>query len=735
MKIVCIGNYPPRKCGIATFTKHLLEAVQTSLPNAIIEVVAMNDGLENYAYPAIVKKVIHDNNHSEYKEAADYINQSKAAICLVQHEYGIFGGASGVLLLQAIKLIQIPVVVTLHTVLDKPNFHQKEVLIKLAEYASSLIVMNKLATYYLENIYGIPAKKITVIPHGVPNFNEVLVNNTAIPRLWKNKKVMLTFGLIGRSKGIEVVIKALTKVVDKHPNILYVIMGKTHPHVIRHAGEEYRQWLESLVIEHNLSKHVHFINEYIEEAKLVEYLTLADIYVTPYHNKTQVTSGTLSYGLASGCAVISTPYWHATELLQNNTGLLFDFGNSADLAEKINLLLENPGLLKQYQAQGKNVGAELIWQKVGHAYTQLLAFTIENGQIPCKLKHTYNINYDDYFKTTHLLRLTDDTGILQHAKGATPNFKMGYCLDDNARALLLSIYGYTYFKTNDFVALAHKYLSFIYYVSQKNGSFDNFVTYQKTIYPSGFSEDAYGRTIWALGCLINQSPNDSLFELGMELWHKSIGFTQQLTHTRGYANCIFGLSEYIRRFPDQETFIYLLNYLATKLCQCYSKHAENGNNWFDGQFTYDNGLLPAALFKAYEITRNEQYLTFATKTMHYLEEHCFMNEHLSPIGTRKWQKLADDEYDLFAQQPIDVFAMIWLYQSAYIATGNKEYQTKKNLCFQWFLGNNDLEIPVYDMETGGCNDGLEEFGVNRNQGAESTLAYMLSWFIVQQGKL
>ncbi len=349
MKMICIGNYPPRQCGIATFTENLIIAIQkAALLQSIdieIEVIAMNDAEQTYDYPSIVTKTIRDQYKSDYIEVANYINHSDADVCLIEHEYGIFGGNSGVLLLSLMRILKIPVVTTLHSVLQKPNFHQKEVLKKIATYSSRLIVMSTLAIDFLKEVYEVPSAKIICIEHGVPDFELMRSTLPASPKKWIGRKIMLTFGLMGRNKGIETVIKALPSIVAKHPDLLYVIMGKTHPHVVRHAGEEYREWLTQMVVKLNLLDNVQFIDEYVSESQLISSLLSSDLYVTPYLNKAQITSGTLCYALGGGCAVLSTPYWHAEEILVDGRGSLFAFGDSSDLADQVIALLDEPNKL------------------------------------------------------------------------------------------------------------------------------------------------------------------------------------------------------------------------------------------------------------------------------------------------------------------------------------------------------------------------------------------------------
>ena len=537
---------------------------------------------------------------------------------------------------------------------------------------------------------------------------------------------MLTFGLIGRNKGIETVIRALPEIVSKHPDTLYVIMGKTHPHVVRHAGEEYREWLTQMVSNLNLKNNVQFIDEYVSEAQLVTGLLSADIYVTPYLNKAQITSGTLCYALGGGCAVLSTPYWHAEEVLVNGRGDLFGFGDSATLAKQVIELLDEPLKLKSMQQKAYAYGRSITWPLIGKAYIDVFE-KIREEVLPQTTDLQYQL-IDFPFNPQHLFRLTDSTAILQHALGCTPNYKTGYCLDDNARALLLSMMAFQQFKDPKYITLAVRYLSYINHMQHKDGSFDNFMTYSHTLFENDHSEDAFGRTIWALGYMVRFAPNDDLFQLGHELFHRSLNQITQLNHPRGYANCILGLYHYVNRFPDQDRFVKMISELATILCDGYDACSKENWQWYETIITYDNALLPAALYKAYELTGSERFLAVADATTAFLESKCFLSDHLSLIGNRRWLRM-DEDYELFAQQPIDAMAMVVLYDSINQLKKDQASADKLRTSFKWFLGYNDLDLPLYDSDSSGCNDGIEEFGINRNQGAESTIAYHMAWLI------
>lgn len=732
MKILVLGNYPPRQCGIATFTHNLVESIKTAAiqnrRKIEIGVIAMNDKEMTYPYPSIVEKTIRDDDAAAYAEAADYINQSGADLLLLQHEYGIFGGESGVMLLNLLRRLKIPLVSTFHTVLEKPSFHQREVLRRIAAYSDYVIIMNSLAIGFLKEVFDVPAEKIVHIPHGVPDFEASIEKLSARPDSWKGRKVMLTFGLIGRSKGIETVIRALPAIVANNPDLLYVVLGKTHPHVIRLAGEEYRNMLQDLVVKLNLSNHVLFDNRYVDELELMSLLYHADLYVTPYLNRAQITSGTLSYAVSGGCAVFSTPYWHAEELLQQGLGILFDFQRSDMLAQKVNALLEKPADLKTLQKKAFEYGTTITWPKSGLRYLDTLRLAVSQHK---------SVSLPDIpaeYATSHLRRLTTSSGLLQHAKGIIPSFEHGYCLDDNARAALCLLMADEACIEPLDTTLLSTYLAFVAHMQEKSGAFSNYFSFDRKKYDQDFSDDAYGRAMWLLGYLISHAPCDALFQTAHEMFHRSLPHIGKLKYARGYANVIFGLLEYHRKFPDQERIIHNIKNLADTLCLRYHQHKRDWWHWFEDALTYDNGLIPASLYASYKLLRDENYLMVAETTRKFLESKCFVNPWLSLIGNHRWLRF-DSNYELFAQQPIDAFAMVAMYEQAFEATNNAELLDKMGKSYAWFYGENDLNINVFDQETKGCNDGIEPRNINRNQGGESTIAYLLATVIVRRNGL
>lgn len=476
--------------------------------------------------------------------------------------------------------------------------------------------------------------------------------------------------------------------------------------------------------------HVTFIDQYVTEEELIRYLLASDIYITPYLNKEQITSGTLCYAISGGSAVVSTPYWHAEELLASNRGLLFDFKDHKTLGTILLRLLDNPEEMNRLKRNAYAYGLTIAWPKIGMLYIDtfneaIKGYTSDSG----RFKPT-NIKLPE-LDLTHLERLTDDIGLIQHAIRCVPDYQSGYSLDDNARALMVCLFALKQTGDKRLYPLISKYAAYMAYVQNPDGSFKNYLTFDRQPIEEVGSDDAFGRAIWALGVLIRFSPNDSLFQVGLELFHKTSTQLGKLRYARGHANCILGLYHYIKRFPDQENYVKMLVNQADILVALFNDNHKEGWPWFESSITYDNGLLPASLYAAYEITERPEYLMVADQSRSYLETKCLINSHLTLIGNKTWWIAHHPISSIYAQQPIDAMAMVLLYDFAYKATGALEHVEKLTICFQWFLGMNDLNLPLYDNQTQGCNDGLEEMKVNRNQGAESIIAYLYSYLIAK----
>jgi glycosyltransferase involved in cell wall biosynthesis len=735
MKIAFIGTYPPRECGIGTFTNNLLDSVlqtkNAEKHNFEAFVVAVDDHNLTYDYPHEVKLKISQENQQDYLKAAKYINLSGADICILQHEFGIYGGQNGVYILPLLHRLEIPLVVTLHTILKTPTYNEKAVLQEIGKMAQKIVVMSLKAIEFLVDIYEVPREKIALIEHGVP---DIKYNPAKSKEEFKliNKKVLLTFGFIGRNKGIETVINALPDVIKKHPDAVYIILGKTHPNVLRHSGEEYRIFLMRLVKKLQLENHVVFLNQFIDVQDLFKYLAATDIYITPYLNESQITSGTLSYAVGVGAAVLSTPYWHAAELLADGRGRLFDFANSRQLSSTINELLDHPAELNNLQKTALEYGRNFTWPKTGEKYVEILNAILEKGYMPAEKKDTVlDFLILPPFSLVHINRLTDDTGIIQHAKFGIPNLKEGYCLDDNARALLMVLMAFRQMKDDRALELSPIYLSYIHYMQNPDGTFRNFMSFNRNFLDKVGSEDSFGRTIWALGYLLGNAPNDAYFQAGGGVFFNAAPNFEKLKSIRGIANTMIGICYYLKTNPSDDSMTERLRNMAFKLIKHYQENESPDWLWFESLLAYDNGILPLALLHAAGILNDDRVTEVAFASMDFLTTHTMKDDYLSIIGNEKWYK-REGERSVFAQQPIDAMAMVLMYHQAYHLTNDKEYINMLYTSFLWFLGENDLRMSLYDFETKGCCDGFESYGVNRNQGAESSVAYLISHLTVLQ---
>ncbi|MFA4868206.1 MAG: glycosyltransferase [Pedobacter sp.] len=736
MKIAYISTYPPRECGIATFNHNLVRAIGFDKTTVSEDsyVVALNDTehIDSYEYPEEVKYQIRQENQKDYIRAADYINTSLVDVCIMEHEFGIYGGENGVYILPLIARLQKPLVTILHTILKDPTYMQLTIIREIAKHSARIVVMSHRAVSFLTSIYGIPFSKIQLIEHGVPDL-EALADNpvkTSLP--FKDKKVLFTFGLISRNKGLETVIEALPKIVAKNPDVMYVVLGTTHPGVIRNSGEEYRDSLKRLARKLNVEDNLTFINKFVSEKQLFDYLTACDMYITPYLNEAQITSGTLSYAIGAGAAVISTPYWHAQELLEDNRGCLFDFKDADGLAKIVNELFEDNEKLNILKANAYEYGLHLRWPTTGKVFIDVLEEAISKSLIKKERPNKQIIDADAMpsFNLAHIQRLTDDTGIVQHAKYGIPNLKEGYCLDDNSRALIMAILAYQQNKSKVALELLPVYLSYIQYMQNEDGSFRNFLSFTREYLDEVGSEDSFGRTIWALGYLINNAPNNSYREFARELFGKSVPHFKKLNHLRGIGNTMIGLSSYLKAHPGDEHISEQFEQLVIPLKEAYRRNRDDEWHWFEEKMTYDNAILPLALLCHYEKTKDHESLKIALESMEFLSEKTLINGYLNPVGNDGWLFKEGEDMALYDQQAIETMAMVLLYFKAYEITQDLNYIKQMHLCYQWFLGENSLRLPLFDHETKGCGDGLQPHGVNRNQGAESTLAYWISHLIV-----
>ena len=726
LNIAFVGNYSPRLCGIATFTTDLCEATAKRLGRrSNVFAVAVNDTDQGYAYPRRVEFTIQKNQQSDYYEAANFINASITDVVCVQHEYGIYGGWDGVYILSLISSLSVPVVVVLHTVFKTPTPNQKKIIQEMAQRANQLVVMSELAVTLLQEVYAIPAEKVRMLYHGTPDFTSL--DNSRYKKRFQveGKQTLLTFGLLSPNKGIETVINALPELVREFPKLIYVVLGKTHPNVMKEYGEKYRTSLIALVDKLGLHEHVIFDDRFVSLEELCAWLMAADIYITPYMNEAQIVSGTLSYAVGAGTAIISTPYWYAKELLAEGRGLLIDFADFAALAATLRDLLADKAKLKSLRAKTYKFGRQMRWEIVAEKYLKLFRRTAAvTAKRSMALKTPPLLLREPPFDLAHLKRLTDGTGLIQHAKYIVPDRHTGYCLDDNSRALMLCAWAFSLLRDEDAKELISTYFSFTHFMQNPDGRFRNFMDYQRHFLDETGSDDAFGRALWALGYIIWRPPRDAYRSLAYECFQKALPHVRGL-NLRGKALAMLGLSAYLRCYQGDESVTALLRECADYLLALYKQVATDDWCWFEDIICYDNGIMPMALFQTYALLRDDKYLQVARETLEFLEKTLTLNGRLSIVGSRGWYRRGGPraQYD---QQPIDAAAMVLAYQSAYWVTQEKEYLKKMRLAFGWFLGENDMGMSLYDHETKGCADGLLAEGVSLNQGGESTVSFLMA---------
>ncbi len=739
--IAIIGNSIPRKCGIATFTTDLLKALSAEAPDTHCWTVAMNDKPEGYAYPAEVRFEINQNKLSDYSVASEFLNINQTDIISVQHEYGIFGGRAGSHLLKLLGELRMPVVTTLHTVLKDPAPEYFKVMCTLAELSDKLIVMSRRAIDFLQEIYGVPKKKIAFIHHGIPDTPFMDPNYYKDQFGVEGRKVLLTFGLLSPNKGIETLLQALPQVIRHHPDVICMILGATHPHVLQAHGEEYRISLQQLVRKLNLHDHVLFQNRFVELNELCEFLGSADIYITPYLDEAQITSGTLAYAMGTGKAVISTPYWYATEMLADGRGRIVPFKNPDAMAQEIISLLDNDTLRHTIRKKAYTFSREAIWKEVARKYIQVFsAARSERARHP-RPRHTYveNIKSITHFelpelKLDHLIALTDDTGILQHATYTTPNRNHGYCTDDNARALMVAAMGqkYTLTDTQLYDSLSNQYLSFLLFAfNEETGRFRNFMNYARQWLEEVGSEDAHGRAIWSLGKVVTYLDHPGQLAMTTTLFSRALQATEDFHSPRAIAFTLIGIHAYLVKFAGDSEVRRIRDVLANRLFDQFKNNARKAWPWLENALHYANGKLPhALLLSGHRMQRNDM-IEMAIQSLEWLLAIQTEEDHFVPIGSNGWYKKGGSQAR-FDQQPIEAGAMIEACVEAFNMTRDKVWIDQAVMCFNWFLGQNDLNMLLYDARTGGCRDGLMADGISQNEGAESTLAWLLSLMTLQK---
>lgn len=685
----------------------------------------------DYIYPERVCFEIEESDFSYYFQAADYINRYGYDVLSVQHEYGIFGGDSGSHLMSLLREAKMPIVTTLHTVLRDPTESQRTVMDELLRLSERVVVMSHKAVGFLAEVHALDPEKVDVIPHGIPKIHESM-GATLRSKLRIDGPMILTFGLLSPDKGIQYVIQAMPDILREHPGATYIVVGVTHPNVRSSSGEIYRHSLEAMVKELGLEDSVRFVDRFVSTEELVEYLAATDIYITPYLNPKQITSGTLAYALGSGKAVISTPYWYAEELLDKGRGVLVPFRDPKAIAEAVRSVREDDEFRQQMGRSAAKLGKQMLWPSVGKSYMESFARAIRDRAERSKTLErapfrpaTRATKLPDQ-KLDHLFDLSDDTGILQHATFTIPNRSEGYCVDDNARALLYTAYLESESPlTPDVALLQSRYLSFVLdALNPANGRFRNFMSYGRDWLEEAGSEDSHGRTLWSAGAVVHRCRDRGRREVAKFVFEKGATALYDTTSPRTWAYGVLAADEYLRAFPHEYSVQTLKQTLAHRIRQAFEYSQGEDWPWFERSLTYGNARLPQALVVAGGGFGERDLLDVGLKSLEWLMKLQTGAEGVfAPIGTNGFY-VQNDERNFFDQQPIEAASSISACLSAYRVTGDQEWMEEAHRAFRWFLGENMLGQPVYDKSTGGCHDGLHVKRVNRNQGAESTLSFL-----------
>ncbi len=718
--VLFMGTYPPRECGIATFTQDLAEAIDKQFSPAIkTKVIALNkNGTNIYNYPKKVVLQISDTDISDFIERAKKINKIKnIKLVSIQHEFGLYSGEYGEYILAFLEVLKKPAIITFHSILPNPNKKLKTVVQEIAKRVKHIVVMTDAAIGILRRDYAITTP-ITIIPHGIPNVAFEAQQREKKNLGLHNRIVLSSFGMMSKNKGYEYVIEALSELIKKFPNIIYLIVGETHPVVRKKEGEKYRNMLEREVKEHNLQKHVKFYNKYLTKKEIIQYLKATDLYICPSLTPEQITSGTLVYAMGCGRAVIATPFLHARDVVTKDRGRLVSFGSAPSIRKAIMELLEQKDRTRELERNAYAYTRPMIWQNVGISYARLFNSSLDVPEI-------YFTNIP-HINVSHLRKLTDDFGIVQFANYAHPDVNSGYTLDDNARALIVCGALYEKFKKKNKLALMKTYLNYMKYVQQADGKLYNYVTKTKILDKDSWSEEAHGRALRALGYIASlKGPPKDIKHEAETLFATSLPVALTFEHPRPIASVIVGLYHYNKEKYSEE-HIALIKKLADHLVALYEQNSSTEWRWFDHAMTYSNAKLPESLLYAYIATQDKKYLMIAKESLDFLIAKTFDNNTFIPIGQNGWYNSETNQRALFDQQPIEAAAMTNALVIASRIFRNPRYRKLAMTTFNWFLGKNIVHTTVYNEETGGCHDGLGQEVVNMNQGAESTLAYLMA---------
>ena len=732
--IAFLGDYVPRRCGIATFTADICEAIAAEFPQAQCIVGSVNDRAEGYDYSKRVRFEIAEKEVDSYRRAAEFLNINNVEVISLQHEFGIYGGAAGSHILEFLREVRMPVVTTLHTVLRDPNDEQRAVMKQLDALSQRFIVMAERGRDFLETVYGIAPEKIDLIPHGV--IDMPFIDSNFFKDLFhvEGKTVLLTFGLLSPNKGIEHVINAMPTILKQHPDVVYIVLGATHPHLIAAEGEAYREKLQRLACELGVADNVIFHNDFVTLEELKEFIGAADIYITPYLNEAQITSGTLAYTFGAGKALISTPYWHAQELLAEERGILVPFADSQAIADGVNHFLSNPTLMTAMRKRAWKAGREMIWPVVARRYMESFERARASLSVPslemAAARKVENANYPiPSLKLDHLFKMSDHTGIFQHAIYNVPNYHEAYCTDDNARAFIFTVLLQELnLPEPKLDRLASSYLAFLWYAFDANTCrFRNFMSHERKWLELHGSEDSHARALWAVGTALGRSQNEGHRNLCGLLFQRGLPPVVRFSSPRAWAFALIAIHEYLRTFSGDRVVSQTRDVLTNMLADLFRANSSPDWQWFERTVTYDNAKLSHAMILSGHWTAHTEILEIGLTSLRWLlEAQTAGGGHFAPIGCNGFW-VRGGEKARFDQQPLEAHAMVSACLEAFAVTRSEFWRKAAHRCFEWFLGRNDLGQPLYDSTTGGCRDALLQDHLNQNQGAESSLAFYLSY--------
>jgi glycosyltransferase involved in cell wall biosynthesis len=738
IRLAFIGNSLPRRCGIATFTNDLQHAVVLSQPSAEAVIVAMNDAGQRYEYPAVVRVQINDDKVNEYARAADVLNAGNFDVVSLQHEFGIFGGDAGANILTLLSRLNMPIVTTLHTVLADPQPVQRRVLADVVGLSSRVVVMAEKAKELLISVHDVRARKIEVIPHGIPDVPYVAPEAAKLKLGFAGRPVILTFGLLSPNKGIDVMIDAMPAVLREAPQAVYVVLGATHPNLVRSQGEAYRESLAARARARGVENHVLFLDRFVDLPMLLDFISMCDVYVTPYLNEAQMTSGTLAYSFGMGKPVVSTPYWHARELLSDGRGVLVPFNDVATIGAEVARLLTDHARRESMRERAYASGRAMTWGRTAERYVKLFESVRVAAQPVVRAVHVESLPsgrsvLPPEVQLEHLRLMCDDTGLFQHAIHTVPDRAHGYCVDDNARALMVVSALNASGERPMSEELAGRFAAFVQHAWNPDAKrFRNFMGFDRRWTEEVGSEDSHGRSLWALGECARGDSNAGRRKWAASLFLAALPAVRSFTSPRSWAFALLGLSSYGEAFEIDSASRECRHELAERLMTILSSVETRDWVWFEKGLSYDNARLPQALIVTGASTGVPSYVAAGLRSLRWLMKQQTTGADLfRPVGSQGFGDVLSPPR-AFDQQPLEAAATVAACCAAWRADSDVKWRADALRAFAWFLGSNDLSTPLVDVETGSCCDGLHPDRPNENRGGESVVSYLLALTEIRQ---